>query len=352
MNPRRLEAFYRERSNRGEPLVLATVTETRGSTYSKAGAQMLIDRDGIFQGMLSGGCLEGDLAIRAAAVLETGVPQSVTYDLSDENDDLWGLGVGCDGLLRVFLQPLDARDGYEPYASIATLQNGRETFAVATLLESAAGLPAGAAAIVVGKETRLFGPPSAAAEGLSRVATIARNDGRSGIESVAVGDEEVDAMVAVLRPVPRLLILGAGLDTEPVLRFGNELGWVCTVADHRPGYLERGGFESAERTVCAPAAELAATLDLDDYDLAIVMSHHLVSDQAYLEALAESDVGYVGLLGPIARRERLVHAIGAAAERLEGRLHGPAGLDIGGRGPGAIALSIIAAMQMQLAGKT
>ncbi|MDJ0938281.1 MAG: XdhC family protein [Woeseiaceae bacterium] len=352
MNPRRLEAFYRERSDRGEPLVLATVTETRGSTYSKAGAHMLIGRDGIFQGMLSGGCLEGDLAIRAAAVLESGIPQSVTYDLSDENDDLWGLGVGCDGLLRVFLQPLDARDGYEPYASVASLQNGREPFAVATMLEDKAGLPAGAGVIVVGNETRPFGLASAELEALSRVAATARDKGSSGVESATLGEDSVDVMIALLRPVPRLLILGAGLDAEPVLRFGNELGWVCTVADHRPGYLERGGFESAEQTVCAPAAELAATLDLDDYDLAIVMSHHLVSDQAYLEALADSAVGYVGLLGPIARRERLVGAIGAAAERLEGRLHGPAGLDIGGRGPGAIALSIVAAMQMQLAGKT
>ena len=70
---------------------MATVVETQGSTYSKAGALMLIDENGVFQGMLSGGCLEGDLAIHAQVVIETGRPQLLTYDLGADNDELWGL---------------------------------------------------------------------------------------------------------------------------------------------------------------------------------------------------------------------------------------------------------------------
>ena len=77
------------------PLVLASVYETEGSTYSKAGARMLITGDGKFHGMLSGGCLEGDLAERARAVIESGQAQAVTYDLGQNDEELWGLGVGC-----------------------------------------------------------------------------------------------------------------------------------------------------------------------------------------------------------------------------------------------------------------
>ena len=113
-----LEAFA-EWSAADEPLVLASVYETEGSTYSKAGARMLITGDGRFHGMLSGGCLEGDLAERARQVLDSGRSQAVTYDLGKNDEELWGLGVGCDGLMRIFLQPLSAADGYEPFATMA-----------------------------------------------------------------------------------------------------------------------------------------------------------------------------------------------------------------------------------------
>ena len=101
--------FFAQRVADGRPLVLASVYETAGSTYSKIGARMLIGGDAIFQGMLSGGCLEGDLAERAARVIENDRPEQVTYDLGLNDEELWGLGVGCDGLMRIFLQPLLAR---------------------------------------------------------------------------------------------------------------------------------------------------------------------------------------------------------------------------------------------------
>ena len=106
VNPTKLLQFYDAHKERGEPLVLVTVFETAGSTYSKAGAQMLVDRQGVFRGMLSGGCLEGDLAVRAQQVLESGQVQTVTYDLGHDDDELWGMGVGCDGLMRMVLAAL------------------------------------------------------------------------------------------------------------------------------------------------------------------------------------------------------------------------------------------------------
>jgi len=101
-------------------------------------------------------------------------------------------------------------------------------------------------------------------------------------------------------------------------------------------------------TYCCPVDELGENVDLAAFDMAIVMSHHLVSDRGYLAQLAEVPVGYVGLLGPPGRRDRLLAELGAAAKKLEGRLRGPAGIQLGGRGPGPIALEIVAEMQAYL----
>ena len=173
--------------------------------------------------------------------------------------------------------------------------------------------------------------------------------GHTAIEvTIPIEGESPAELVFVVEPPPRVLVLGAGLDAEPVVRFAAELGWRCTVADHRQAYIDNGDFSGAELSCCVPADELSDTLDLSRYTMAIVMSHHLVSDRSYLAQLAETDIGYIGLLGPANRRDRLLAELGSTAEKLEQRLHGPAGLDIGGRGSAPIALSIIAQMQEKL----
>jgi xanthine dehydrogenase accessory factor len=126
------------------------------------------------------------------------------------------------------------------------------------------------------------------------------------------------------------------------------LGWRCTVVDHRQAYIDNGDFAAAAATHRVPVDELSDRLDLATFDMAIVMSHHLASDRSYLRQLAGTDMDYIGLLGPANRRERLLSELGDVAERLTGRLKGPAGLDIGGRGPAPIALSIVAQMQTEL----
>ena len=126
MSSRRIVDTFREWRSRGEPMVLVTVYDTLGSTYSKAGHRILIGASGQNQGLVSGGCLEGDLAERARRVIEDDRTLAVTYDLRDEAEELFGLGIGCNGLLRVLLQPLTAAGAYEPFASIADCLLGRE----------------------------------------------------------------------------------------------------------------------------------------------------------------------------------------------------------------------------------
>lgn len=328
------------------PLVLATVYETAGSTYSKAGARMLITGDGRFQGMLSGGCLEGDLALRAEAVLASGDPQRVTYDLGPNEEELWGLGVGCDGLMRVFLQPLGPGQDYQPFTAMADVFAGETPGAAATVLHSEhPDVKPGAACIAAGEGRQAFGLPPGCESVLLPGMEVVLREMQSRAENVDVDGHRLEVLFAPLRPPPWILVLGAGLDAEPVVRLASELGWRVTVQDHRPAYIQKGNLSGAQEVLCEPADTLAAKLDWERYRAVIVMSHHLDTDRKYLAQLAETGIPYVGLLGPRNRRRRLLDELGPDVTRaLEPRLHGPVGLDIGADGPASIALSILAEM--------
>ena len=332
------------------PLVLATVYETSGSTYSKAGARMLITGDGRFQGMLSGGCLEGDLALRAEAVLASGQAQCVTYDLGPNDDELWGLGVGCDGLMRVLLQPLCPEQGYQPFTAMAAVFAGEMPGAAATVLRSAhPDIPPGATCVAIDGRHDPFGLPRPAASAMASGLEKSLSGLLAHTGTLEIGGHEVDVLFAPLVPPPWLLVLGGGPDAEPLVRLAGELGWRVTVQDHRSTYIANADFGGAQEVLCEPPDALGAKLDWERYRAAIVMSHHLDTDRKYLAQLAGTRVPYVGLLGPRNRRRRLLDELGPeVAHALEARLHGPAGLDIGGDGPAAIALSIVAEIQAHM----
>lgn len=340
-----VETFERWRGE-GRDLVLATVAETAGSTYSKPGHRILIAADGTYQGLISGGCLEGDLAAHAAAVLADGQPKLVTYDLRGEADGVFGLGIGCEGLIRVLLQKLDAAHDHQPFADIAAIHRGlKPAIAVVVLEPGSGGPPTGGTVSLRDGVTR--------AHGLAEVKLQALADAARGPGTLprlaTVGGARV--LVAPVEPIPRLLVLGGGPDAVPLVAIASQVGWRVTVFDHRPANLARGDFGAAEAVHCAPAAELGRTLGPGDFHAALLMSHHQATDREYLRELARHPVPYVGLLGPRARRERLLGELGADAGNLGARLRGPAGLDIGARSPESIALAIVAELEATRAGR-
>ena len=307
--------FYRERAAHS-PVVLATVIETAGSTYRKAGAQMLFDRHGEYAGLLSGGCLEGDLQAHAARLFAGDPPRIVSYDVRGPDDQLWGLGSGCEGAMKILLQRLDAAQAWQPLQWIEA--------------QRASG---GAAQLAV----RLDAPALGQWERYSHNAQRKRSN------------DNAQQFVLTLTPPTRLLICGAGPDAWPVAQLAVTLGWRVRMIDHRSAYtariaphveieLQHVSFDQLAAAVAAPAAAAA-----------IVMSHHLLADSHYLRALSESDTGFIGLLGPPPRREKLLAEVGSeCAARLRPRLRAPVGLHIGARTPEAIAVSIIAEVQSYL----
>jgi len=345
-----LPMYERARAEQ-DPLVLATVIATRGSTYRKAGAQMLIGPGGRYEGILSGGCLEGDLAAHAASVLETGIPKMVRYDNGGDDDLLWGLGAGCEGGMDVWLVRLDPAADWEPFATLSRCFEHSERAMYAFVLDSAAPAPP------VGATLWIAGGPAPPAGLPEQLTTWLEAQARGASGAATCGTVEFDNPRVRLffdsAAVPReLLLIGGGPDAAPVVEFGAALGWRVTVADHRPAYADTVRFPRARRVLLSTPAELAQHLDLTRFDAAVVMSHHIATDLAALEALAATPISYVGLLGPASRRQRLLVDLGAAtAAKFGARLHAPVGLELGGRDPASIALAITAEIQAHLHGK-
>lgn len=325
------------------PLALVTVYETLGSTYSKAGHRILVAANGDYQGLVSGGCLEGDLAERARRVIDARSAAAVTYDLRDEADELWGLGIGCNGLIRVLIQPLADAEDYEPFASIATCWLADAPAGVALVVASGSeSTPAGGTLIHAADAERRWRVGAEHADALVEGCRRAVERGGAELVSEASG---LDVLYSPLVPVPRVLILGAGPDAVPLVTLVTELGWRVTVADHRAAYVARDGFSAAEHVVHVDPDRLSAQVALERFDAIIVMSHHLATDRVYLEQIASSGARYVGVLGPAARKARLLDELGADAAVLAERLRGPVGIDIGADTPESIALSVAAELQ-------
>ncbi|MEJ2514540.1 MAG: XdhC family protein [Gammaproteobacteria bacterium] len=333
-------------------LVLATLVSTEGSSYRKAGARMLMSPDGDWWGLLGGGCFEGDLVDRARAAL-AGPAQIVEYDLRGESDALWGLGAGCEGKIRILLQRLTPENGYQPLAGALALARKRQTGLVVTVVQPGkTSLVAGEAVVAAG-EGIVSSTGETAAQALSEIALARlRDKAPRGMETVAVADGDVGVFVDPLPPPVHLLIAGAGPDAIPMAQMASELGWDVTIADHREGWARPDRFPAGCNVICLEPRDAVGTLATDPPDAALVMTHNLAADTRWLEALARVNPEWLGVLGPARRRARLLGDVSAAArEQLENRLHGPVGLDIGGEGPGPIALSTIAGIQASIAGR-
>jgi xanthine dehydrogenase accessory factor len=326
-----LPLFERERAA-GRALALGVLVHTAGSTYRKPGALILIAVNGDYAGLISGGCLEGDLREHALTVIESGTVRAVSYDMRSGEDLLWGLGLGCEGAMQILLLRVGPENDWQPLAHLAAALAAHRATAIGVVVESAvADLPPGTIAL----------PASPAPEALAVAQEPLARAAAAG-QSCWVERASWKLFVLPLWLPPRILLLGAGPDALPVVDLAARLNWKVTLADHRAAYAVAAHFPTAERVVLARPEELAAVLALAGFSAAVVMSHHLTSDLAYLRALAATSIPYVGLLGPAVRRERLIADLGADAGQLRGRLHAPVGLALGGRTPESIALGIVA----------
>lgn len=326
-------------------MALATIVAVRGSTYRRPGARLLVPEEGAPIGNLSGGCLESDVADMARIVMEEGRARLAGWDLTADDDEVWGLGLGCNGAIEVFIEPADR--AAEVAHALRTALERELPISVVTALETESPdlVPEGA---------RLVVPPDGPVEGtlghadVDAEAILAAKEllaaERSEIRSFVHG---VRAFVEVLEPPLRLLVCGAGHDAIPLVKGASVLGWNVQVVDDRPGFLNEERFPGAAGFVAVERpGDVTRLAAVDERTAVVVMTHNFLRDKDYLRALLSSPAAYIGMLGPAARTKRLMMELAdegvEISEDARARIHGPAGLDLGSEGPEEIAQSILA----------
>ena len=362
----------------GARAVLATVVRTSGSVYRRAGARMLIaigDNVCTVTGAISGGCLERDVCESARGVLRKDAPTLVRYDTTAAEDIVWGLGLGCNGVVEVLLEPLTTKserrgdgepDSPSPGVVIHPLKfiercydrRGRGVMATVFKVEGAREVRTGAR--LLADADGILACDIADHELRQRVANDARTSlisNRSSNNEYESGEGRVDVFIEVIEPPVSLVVFGAGSDAVPVARLAHELGWFVTIVDHRAAYVTSTRFpETHELIVCRPE-HVAERVRLDARTVTLVMTHNYEHDRSIIKTLLASPARYVGCLGPKRRTEKLLTELrdqeedfAPTSEQLA-RLYAPIGLDIGAETPAEIALSILAEIRAVVAGR-
>ncbi len=341
----------------GAALVLATVVHVEGSTYRRPGARLLVAEDRWLAGGVSGGCLEGDVLKRAFHRTAGGRPVLVEYDSRLEADSAWTHALGCNGLVEVLLEPLRADAAVHPLRTVAGWLRGA---APGVLVTPFRGSPAG---LVRPGDRLALGPdgsvshalPEAIAAPLLAEARAALADRRTRVARVPVPGGAVEALVEVIAPPPRIVVVGEGPDVPPVVEQAWALGWRTTLVLARHTAAAAPAAARADAVVVCDDAGLARRMPLDGVAAAVVMSHTYARDRAALAALLASAVPYVGMLGPRRRTDKLLGDLAREGlrpgPRTLSRIYSPVGLDLGAEEPEEIALGIVAEIQAVLRGR-
>ena len=342
----------------GQPAcALATLVYVEGSSYRGVGARALVLPDGTTVGLISGGCLEGDLLQRAGEVLADGRPRSVRYDSTAPEDALLGLGLGCNGVVEVLLERVTAADAAAAGHYLPLLQRARaggRRSALATVYRSPEADEVGARLALIeappaAPEEHRFGPLRAALrEAVTRDLAALLQQGRSRAAAYEVAGAPVQVLLELVEPPLALTVCGAGPDAQPLVALAASLGWEPVVFDHRAAFARPQRFPGAARVVTAAREEFSAAVPPRPGEVAVLMTHSYPTDLAYLEQLAPRNLRYLGVLGPRRRLERLLTELGPRAPAA-GALYGPAGLDVGADTPAEIALAIAAEIRAVLA---
>lgn len=312
---------------------LATIIHVEGSTYRLPGTRMLLTDSGDMTGLVSGGCLESDLLEHARPVMASGEPGTVRYDYTDEDDIVWGLGLGCAGVVDVLLERID-RQHPGPMELLRQCGQARQPGFMAMDISSDGRLAARWLQFPDGTTApeEWTGPPPDF-DILTEQCTVYTEHARGHFLH-----ERID-------PRLRLIVFGAGPDVSPLARLADSLGWQVEVYDHRPANIRPDQFPPSVVPQLCRAEEAKKIVVPDRRTAILLMTHHYPSDKVLLQSYVNSDAGYIGALGPKRRTEMMLNEIGCAGTQVAGKLYGPIGLDIGGEAPADIALAIVAEIQ-------
>ena len=338
---------------------LATIVKVKGSTYRRPGARMLIRDDGTSVGALSSGCLEADVIERAKKIMESHDAVTVTYDMTSPQNDLWGLNLGCNGIIQILLEslPLSVRSPHLKFLSNCIAEGKPGVIASVFRVDGELKAAVGSHLFLAqdGKiDEDIRNPVLCAA--LTKDCLDVLHSKSSCNKEYRFTEGIVEALIEYIQPPLPLFIFGAGADAIPLARMAKELGWTVTVVDHRPAFISKERFATADQFTLARPEEVAEKITITSNAAAVILTHDFSLDLELLRVILPSQASYVGLLGPSSRAELLIEKLKETgftptSQQLS-RLHAPIGLNIGAESPEEIALSILSEIQAFVNGRS
>ncbi|WP_435079058.1 XdhC family protein [Halococcus sp. AFM35] len=326
-----------ETLDRDVDAVLATIIDVEGSAYRRPGAKMLIEADDS-AGSLTAGCLEDEVRGLAGDVLDAGQPRIETYDLTGD-DDIWGLGMGCNGIITVLLEPLD--ESYRPVVERVT--NGGDC-GVVTVTDG--DRPLGERSFYDPETGFSDDLPGWLCEELREPTATLLERGKTDTVGVETDDGTVEVFVEGIEAPSNLVVVGSGPDVNPVVELAKRVNFQVTVVTFRGALSSGENFPAADAVRATSPTDLGDDIEFDDDTYVVVMTHNFIDDRLAVEDLIGTPVQYIGLMGPQERFEEMLEDF--ADEGVEiteddtSRIYTPIGLDLGGDSPHQIAYSIVA----------
>lgn len=307
----------------GNAAALATLVRVEGSSYRREGARLLIGADGTYVGSVSGGCLEAEIVRKAQWLTRSGATVERYSTLFDDTAEI-PYGLGCGGTVDVLIEPAGTPEFTALMQAFKSSLSGDRLRVVTELPSKGRGLA-----------REICGPAS---EGIFR-------SGGFGEHGPASFEETLD-------PPQRLFVFGAGEDARPMVRMAALLGWRVFVLDSRAQWARPERFLEADRVICAQQLE---ELSVTREDAVILMTHSYEADRSWLKQTLPLQPRYIGLLGSRHRSALLVSEaaamLGWGLDEACAHMFSPVGLDLGGDGAEAVALSAIAEIQACTQGK-
>ncbi|MGZ4955203.1 MAG: XdhC family protein [Methylobacter sp.] len=348
---------------KGERCALATLVDVEGSAYRCPGARMLVCESGASTGTISAGCLESDVIEHAQRVIHSNLPELIEYDTGSTTEEMvWSLGLGCNGVVRVFVEPLDPQSSYiNALRRLFAADSNSSAIAVATVFQYSISPPIlkiGSRVIINDNQEIHCGLLKSELDAM--IVQDAHNallEKKSGVRVYERNGNTTKVFIEIIKPPVPLIVFGAGHDALPVIELANRLGWHTQIIDlqMRPASLDL--FAAADKITLARPETIREYVTITPRTLTLLMTHNYSHDQALLKFLLMSTSRYIGVMGPRKRTERMLIELEVKDSRFKfkgtdgSRLYAPVGLDIGANSPQEIALSIIAEMRAIVAAR-
>lgn len=364
-----LELYDRSKKE-GQIAALVQVVKVEESSYRREGARMLVYESGIFEGGISGGCLEGDALRKSQIAIAKRFPTVVVYDTTREDENSIGLGLGCDGLIEVLISPIDPEDPFQ----IETLRkclSGRKAHILVTLThtslkreglhpgqtfyykeyeeneenEESSGSEKGCGSL----ENFPYAKHAEAGAFIQEQIALLKGSGRSRIVQYDQGDQSLRAFIEFFPPPIHLAVFGDNYDVYPLIRLAEALGWKISLV---------ANLHKMSKSALASVDEIYAKDDsprplIDERTAVILMAHDYRTDCDNLARYADSAASYIGLLGPKKRFVKMEEELREKKILLKAKekIFSPAGLEIGANFPEDIAMSILSEISAVFSGK-